>query len=165
MQEQIQTYILSIAPTAGKIALIFIAYYIAKKLWSRLVLEYTKRWDSNNNAIATIAIKGGDMTLLILAVVTALGTMGINMSALIAGLGLGGFALGYALKDSVSNLLSGILIMVYKPFNNGDTIEVAKFKGKVIEIDLRYTKLEDDETIFLVPNKKMFSDPIAISKS
>jgi small-conductance mechanosensitive channel len=165
MQEHIQAYILSIAPTAGKIALISIAYYIAKKLWSRLVLEYTKRWDSNNNAIATIAIRGGDMTLLIFAIVTALGTMGINMSALIAGLGLGGFALGYALKDSVSNLLSGILIMVYKPFKSGDIIEVAKFKGKVIEIDLRYTKLEDEDTIFLVPNKKMFSDPIAISKT
>jgi small-conductance mechanosensitive channel len=165
MPEQLQTYILSFAPMAGKIALIFIAYYIAKKLWSRLVIEYTKRWSSNENAIASIAIKAGDMTLLIFAIITALGTMGINMSALIAGLGLGGFALGYALKDSVSNLLSGILIMVYKPFKNGDIIEVAKFKGKVIEIDLRYTKLEDDETIFLVPNKKMFSDPVAISKS
>lgn len=164
MQEVISQYILQITPLAIKLLVILIIYIIVKKLWKKAVTQYTSKWETGGNVITNIAIKAGEMAILVVAIITAIGTFGINLSALIAGLGLGGFALGYALKDSVSNLLSGILIIVYKPFNIGDIIDVAKFKGKVIEIDLRYTKLENEEKIFLVPNKKMFSDPISILK-
>ena len=57
--------------------------------------------------------------------VTALGTMGIDIAALVAGLGLTGFALGFALKDIVSNVLAGVLINVYKPFKQGDLVKVS----------------------------------------
>lgn len=164
MQDVISQYLLQITPIAVKLLVILVIYIVVKKLWKRAVTKYTSKWGSAENVITNIAIRGGEMAILVFAMITAIGTFGINLSALIAGLGLGGFALGYALKDSVSNLLSGILIMVYKPFNIGDIIDVAKFEGKVIEIDLRYTKLENEEKIFLVPNKKMFSDPISILK-
>lgn len=164
MQEVISQYILQITPVAIKLLVILVIYIIVKKLWKKAVTQYTSKWETEGNVITNISIKAGEMAILVVAMITAIGTFGINLSALIAALGLGGFALGYALKDSVSNLLSGILIIVYKPFNIGDIIDVAKFEGKVIEIDLRYTKLENEEKTFLVPNKKMFSDPISILK-
>src|SRR3546814_5515248 len=66
---------------------------------------------------------------------------------LIAGLGLTGFALGLAVKDAVANLISGVLILLYRPFGYGSTIIVsgiAGAEGRVVSIDLRYTTLETE---------------------
>ena len=55
--------------------------------------------------------------------VTALGTLGVDVSALVAGLGLTGFALGFAVKDTISNILAGVLLLVYRPFSKKDYVE------------------------------------------
>ncbi len=104
------------------------------------------------------------ITIVIFGVVTALGTLGINVSALVAGLGLTGFSLGFAFKDTISNLLAGVLILIYRPFNLHDNIKVSGYEGKVTAIDLRYTKLENEECSILIPNSKLFTDPITILK-
>ena len=57
------------------------------------------------------------VTLLVAGIVTALGTVGVDVSALVAGLGLTGFALGFAIKDTISNILAGVLLLVYRPFS------------------------------------------------
>ena len=53
------------------------------------------------------------LSLIVFGLVTALGTAGVNVSALVAGLGLTGFALGFAFRDVLSNLLAGVLILLY----------------------------------------------------
>jgi len=88
--------------------------------------------------------------------------MGINVSALVAGLGLTGFALGFALRDILSNLLAGALIIVYRPFHRGDKIAVAGCEGKVQEIDLRYTIVQGENKIYLIPNSTLFTNTISI---
>jgi len=84
-------------------------------------------------------------------------TLGVNVSALVAGLGLTGFALGYALKDSISNLLAGILILIYRPFGINNKVKVDKNEGTVTHIDLRYTTLENETGKILIPNSKLFT--------
>jgi small conductance mechanosensitive channel len=86
----------------------------------------------------------------------------VNVSALIAGLGLTGFALGFALKDAVSNLLAGLLILIYKPFRMGDHISVTGLEGEVVNIDLRYTTLQAGQKTFLIPNSNLFTNPIIL---
>ena len=95
---------------------------------------------------------------------TALGTVGINVSALVAGLGLTGFAVGFAFKDTLSNILSGVLILLYRPFIIGDKIKIADFEGEVISIDLRYTTLNAETGRVLIPNSKCFTDPVTVLK-
>jgi small-conductance mechanosensitive channel len=80
----------------------------------------------------------------------------------VAGLGLTGFALGFALKDTISNLLSGILILLYQPFKIGNTIKVSGYEGDVVSIDLRYTELNSEGNKILIPNSKLFTDPIIV---
>ena len=99
---------------------------------------------------------------IVLGVISSLTVIGINVSAIIAGLGLSGFAIGYALKDSISNLLSGILILLYKPFEVNNNIVIGNHEGKIKHIDLRYTTLINDRDEILIPNSKMFTDPITI---
>ena len=99
---------------------------------------------------------------IVLGVISSLTVIGINVSAIIAGLGLSGFAIGYALKDSISNLLSGILILLYKPFEVNNNIVIGNHEGKIKHIDFRYTTLINDRDEILIPNSKMFTDPITI---
>jgi small-conductance mechanosensitive channel len=85
------------------------------------------------------------------------------VSALVAGLGLTGFALGFALRDVISNTLAGVLVLLYKPFRRGDRISVAGSEGVVSQIDLRYTTLVvDEETRVLVPNSTLFTNSIRV---
>jgi len=96
--------------------------------------------------------------LIIFDLVTALGTIGINVSALVAGLGLTGFAL----KDVVSNLIAGSMILLHRPFKVHDIIGVAGHEGKVINIDLRYKTIEADGKKVLIPNSTLFTKEISI---
>jgi small-conductance mechanosensitive channel len=100
--------------------------------------------------------------LLTFGAITACGTLGIDVTALVAGLGLTGFALGFALKDIISNALSGMLILIYKPFRRGDRIAVTGFEGTVQEINLRYTILDDNQKKIFIPNANLFTNPVTV---
>src|SRR3954466_3437147 len=112
--------------------------------------------------LINIAATTAYWTLLGFGLVSGLGTMGVDVGALIAGLGLTGFALGFALRDAVSNLLAGLLILAYRPFHRGDEIAVDKYQGRVVAIDLRYTTLAADGKHYLVPNQTLFTNAITL---
>jgi small-conductance mechanosensitive channel len=95
-------------------------------------------------------------------IVTGLGTMGVNVAALVASLGLTGFALGFALRDAISNVLAGLMILIYHPFRHGDRIKVVGFEGTVIAIDLRYTTLGGTGERHLIPNQTMHTNPVTV---
>jgi small conductance mechanosensitive channel len=104
------------------------------------------------------------ITLIFVGAVTALGTLGVNVTALVAGLGLTGFALGFAMKDLLSNALSGFLILFYKPFHFGDEIEVTSLKGHVREVNFRYTVLDAEGKWIYIPNGNLFTNPVQVTK-
>lgn len=99
--------------------------------------------------------------IVVLGSVTALGTIGVDVTGLVASLGLGSFALAFALQDSLSNILSGVMILMYRPFAVGDVIKVLSFSGLVINIDLRYTYIQTEDEIAMIPNKTLFSSPVS----
>jgi small conductance mechanosensitive channel len=85
--------------------------------------------------------------------VVALGTLGIDPAALVAGLGITTLALGFALKDILSNLVSGFLLLTTRPFRLGDQINVKGFEGTVEQIELRATFLRtSDNRLVVIPN-------------
>jgi small conductance mechanosensitive channel len=124
------------------------------------IVEQTRAHGPLGQLLASVARVG----LLILGLVTALGTLGVNILGIVASLGLTGFALGFALKDSIANLLAGVLILLYRPFEVGDRIDVGGLAGRVTQVDLRYTELDSENERVLVPNAKMLTDPIRVSK-
>jgi small-conductance mechanosensitive channel len=104
-------------------------------------------------------------SVLMLGFVTALGTLGIDVSAIVAGLGLTGLALGIALKDIVSNAVSGIMLLIFRPFRHRDLIKMGDFEGEVIDIDMRYTHLRTEEKIIFVPNSLLFANAVTVTKA
>ena len=97
--------------------------------------------------------------------IVALGTLGIDVSALVAGLGLTGLAIGLALKEIISNMLAGIMVIVYKPFKHNDRIAVTTFEGRVVEINLRFTTLEAGDKRIYVPNAMVISNAVVVDKA
>lgn len=151
------------APKILGVVLIFIAFFVLAIIIKKIIANAAERLKFEKNLTSLLA-RTSSITLIIFGFVTALGTLGVNVSALVAGLGLTGFALGFALKDTISNLLSGVLILLYRPFMTGDHIKISGYEGTVISIDLRYTKLDSNGDKVLIPNSKLFTDPITILK-
>ena len=148
-------------PKIMGVVAIIILFYVLSRITKAAIMKASARFKIDNH-LASLFARTSGVTLIIFGFVTALGTLGINISALVAGLGLTGFALGFALKDTISNLLSGVLILLYRPFCIGNTIKIAGFEGEVISIDLRYTELNSEGNKILIPNSKLFTDPISV---
>ena len=125
------------------------------------LVERTRAHGPLGELLASVA----RISLVVLGVITALGTLGVNIMGIGAGLGLTGFALGFALKDSIANLLAGVLILLYRPFEVGDRIDVGGLAGRVMHVNLRYTELEAESERVLVPNGKLLTDPIRVAKA
>ena len=148
---------------------IFLAISILIVFWIMSIVFKTmagkvlnkKSPNSNISVILSSIVKN---VILIIGFITSLGTLGINVSAIVAGLGLTGFAFGFALKDILSNVISGVLILIYQPFKVSDQITIDKYSGKVIDINLRYTTVVSEEREILIPNSFLFSKPISVNK-
>lgn len=150
-------------PKMVAVLFIIILFFFLAKFVRRVIIKVSEKLNLDPHLTIFFA-KASRVIFILFGLVTALGTIGINVSALVAGLGLTGFALGFAFKDIISNILSGVLILLYRPFIVGDIIKVAGFEGKVISVDLRYTKLNSEEGIALIPNSKCFTDPVIVVK-
>ena len=148
-------------PKLAAVLFIIILFFLLAKFVKRIILKLAEKLEFDPHLTKFFA-QASRVVFTLFGVITALGTVGINVSALVAGLGLTGFALGFAFKDTISNILSGVLILLYRPFNINDKIKVAGYEGKVISVDLRYTKLESEESIVLIPNSKCFTDPVVV---
>lgn len=83
----------------------------------------------------------------------------VDVTALVAGLGIGGIAVAFALKDSLENLLASILIMIDKPFLIGDWIKVNGVEGNVEKLGFRNTMIRSfDKTLISLPNKNLLNN-------
>src|SRR5690606_13871416 len=84
------------------------------------------------------------------------------IGAMIAGLGLTGFALAFALQDIIASTLAGILLLMYRPFSVQDRIKVGSNEGIVSNINLRYTRLQNEGNAILIPNSTLFKEAIIV---
>ena len=96
------------------------------------------------------------------AIVFALDLLGLNIMPLVAGAGVAGLAIGFAAKDTLSNLIAGVLLIIDRPFEVGDRIEVwsaptnSATWGDVIDIGLRATKIRTtDNIVIVIPNNEV----------
>ena len=100
--------------------------------------------------------------ILLLGLIVALSFLGIELGPVLAGLGIAGFVLGFALQDSLANFAAGAMILLYVPFDVGDAVEVAGgVTGVVDSMSLVSTTiLTFDNQRLIVPNSKIWGDVI-----
>ena len=99
--------------------------------------------------------------ILALGFFVAVDALGFDPTTVAAGIGLTGIVLGFALRDVLSNFVSGLLLLILRPFEIGDQIVVGELEGSVEKIELRATRLRAyDGRVMLVPNAEVFTSRI-----
>ena len=99
--------------------------------------------------------------VMLIGLLIALSQLGIEVGPLLAGFGMVGLVIGFALQDTLSNFASGMMILIYRPFDEGDLIEIAGLTGTVSKLSLvSTTVLTLDNQCLVVPNSKIWGDVI-----
>lgn len=97
----------------------------------------------------------------VLGLVIALGIFGIDLGALLGALGLTSVAIGFSLKDVLSNYISGVILLVARPFRINDQVIIDDYEGTITQIQLRATTLKTyDGRLVYIPNQEIFQDSI-----
>ena len=101
------------------------------------------------------------LALILIGVLVALSAVNVNVTTLIASLGVAGFALGFALKDILENFIAGILLLFARPFEVGDQVTLGSFEGTVHDIQIRTTTLHTygGEQVS-IPNSSVYTNPV-----
>ncbi len=127
------------------------------RLFSSLLQVY---WGKQSNGQANKMMPIIKRTILVIVwligIVMALSNVGVNISALLGTLGIGGIAFALAAQDTVKNVFGTFTILTDKPFSIGDTIRVDSYEGTVVDVGVRSTKIMNyDKRIITFPNYKI----------
>ena len=148
-----------------KILLFIFIIYIFRKL-SQLIQRVMKRafrrsTEKSSELLRNMSISITKNIVFLLGILLALSQIGISLGPVLAGLGVAGFVIGFALQDSLANFAAGMMILVYRPFDVGDQVDTCGVFGKVHHMSLVNTTIMtfDNQTI-IVPNTKIWGDVI-----
>ena len=142
--------------------LVLFAFWFAARIGRGLTRRALDRSSLNVSSLAReFFIKMTGRLILLFGFIIAIAQLGIEVGPLLAGLGIAGFIIGFALQDTLSNFASGMLILIYRPFDVGDVIEAGGVTGKVDTMNLVSTMvLTFDNQMLVVPNKQIWSGVI-----
>ena len=158
--DAIGKWLLSMAPKVVGALLVFIIGWWLAGIIAHIVVRGMERAkvDQGVREFLHSCVK---VIIKSIVVITALSTLGMNVTTLVAALGTAGVAIGLALKDSLSNFASGVLILFNHTFKVGDFIEINGQKGTVRRIELMFTTLATaDNKRLVIPNSKLTTDMI-----
>ena len=130
---------------------------------SRAVQSLTKKALSSarfhvSELLREMIVASAKNLVMVFGILIALSQVGISLGPLLAGLGIAGFIIGFALQDTLSNFASGMLILVYRPFDVGDFVTAGGVTGKVSHMSLVNTTFKTiDNQVLVVPNNLIWS--------
>ncbi|MBY5920619.1 mechanosensitive ion channel family protein [Ferrimonas balearica] len=145
---------------------LFFALMGAAVLLGRLVRRGISRAVTHKKARFSALVQdffitiGGNLVVVI-GLLFALAQVGWDLTPVLTGLGVAGIVIGFALQDTLSNFASGMMILIYRPFDVGDYIEAGGVAGKVGKMSLVNTTIRTfDNQVFMVPNAKIWGETI-----
>lgn len=153
---------IAIAIKIISVIIILLIFRLIASLVKRLVKRTIGREESDySNLMGNFFVSISGKMVMILGILVVISQLGIKVTPLLAGLGIVGFIAGFALQDVLSNFASGVMILIYQPFDIGDTIEVPDVSGYVQNMNLVSTIiLTYDNQKLVVPNNKIWGNII-----
>ena len=141
--------------------IVFAGFLIVWFILGRILRASLIRARVNETAASFIELLAR-IAFLGIGAIYALSATGIDIGALVATLGIASLTIGFAAQDSLSNLISGLLIFLYQPFGIGDLIEVDDMYGRVDKITLKSTQIVTvDGKMLSVPNTQIINKTVA----
>lgn len=157
-KDKLIEYVISHAGSLISAAVVVVVGFLAARWLGRLLDRWLTR-RAMEEPMRMLLVRIARLLVLALALVVALGTAGMDVTALIAGLGVAGVGVGLALQGVLGNLVAGLTIIFTKPFRVGEYIEIAGVQGQVKSIALfSTTLLHTDQSRVVVPNRKIVGE-------
>lgn len=145
-------------------AVVFIIFLLIASLVRRVIAAATGKAGFDVMLSSLLSRSGYFVTVVIgFFVASVVIFPGLSPGDLIAGLGIGSVALGFAFKDVLQNLFAGFLILLYRPFHIGDQIKIKDYEGTVEDINVRATRLKtyDGERV-VIPNNDLYLNAVLV---
>ena len=157
--EKLLEGLLALVPNIlSALAILLLSIY-AGNLIAKLLRRALEKRDSAPGT-AQLLSQIARWTIVTFGIITALQRF-FDVTAFLAGLGILGFTVGFALQDIMQNFAAGIILLVQQPFKIGDVISVADYDGTILAIDLRTTEMRTlDGRIVILPNADILSHAI-----
>ena len=141
--------------------LTLLAFYILARFLGSLTLKTVSRSKRFSDLLKNFFVSLVRKTVMLIGIIVALSMLEVQVTPFIATLGVAGFILGFALQGTLSNFASGLMILIYRPYDIGHIIEAAGMKGKVDSMNLVSTTMKTfDNQIVIVPNGEIWGGVI-----
>ncbi|MEP7325274.1 MAG: mechanosensitive ion channel family protein [Gemmatimonadota bacterium] len=159
--EQLKAVALAAVPKIVAAVAVFFLFWLVLRI-TQPALRSALRRAHFVDALIKLMVDGvyrGSM--MFFGLVMAVSQLGVNVSAVLAGIGVVGIAVGFAAQETVANMIAGFLIFWDRPFTIGDFITTQSLYGEVREITLRTTRIRtNDNTYVVIPNKQIIGDTL-----
>jgi small conductance mechanosensitive channel len=157
-KDKLIEYVINHAGALVSAAVIVVVGFIAARWIGNLVERWLgrKAMEPPVRMLLTRVVK---LLVVVLSLVIALGTAGMDVTALIAGIGVAGVGVGLAVQGVLGNLVAGLTIIFTKPFRVGEYVEIAGVSGQVKHVELFSTMLvHSDMSRVMIPNRKIVGE-------
>lgn len=132
----------------------------------RVVRRAAEKSNRFSELLEQFMIKISFRAMMLVGLLVALGTVGINVAALLTVIGGASFIIAFALQDTLSNFAAGVMLLIYRPFDVGDAVDVGGVTGKIDQVSLVSTTIKTfDNKVVLVPNKNVWGQIITNSSA
>ena len=144
------------------VVLVLIAFiYLSKLVKKAMVRAMQSSKVKLSNLLKDMIIATARNLVLFIGLLFALSQLGISVGPVLAGLGIAGFIVGFALQDTLSNFASGLMILIYRPFDVGDFVDAGGITGKVDSMSLVNSTFKTlDNQVIVVPNNLIWQQVI-----
>ncbi|NNJ93782.1 MAG: mechanosensitive ion channel [Halobacteria archaeon] len=145
---------------------VFVLILVVFALLANLVKRIVSRTLASSRVHASkllqeLLVSFAGKAIFLIGILIALAQLGIKIGPVLAGLGIVGFIVGFALQETLSNFAAGVMILIYRPFDVGDAVEAGGISGKVKQMNLVSTTITTfDNQRVIVPNRKIWGDVI-----
>ncbi|MCP4846781.1 MAG: mechanosensitive ion channel [Verrucomicrobiaceae bacterium] len=146
---------------ALKCLLILFVFWIIARFVRRVVSRAAQLSDRFSELLEQFVVKISFRAVMCVGLLVALGTVGVNVGGLLAVIGGASFIIGFALQDTLGNFASGVMLLIYRPFDVGNVVEVGGVSGKIDSVSLVSTTIRTfDNKVVLVPNRNVWGQVI-----
>ena len=164
--DSVREWIIEHGPQWAFKLLVFVLILVVFAMLARIVKRIAGRALASSRVRASkllqdLLVSFAGKAIFLVGILIALAQLGFKIGPVLAGLGIVGFIVGFALQETLSNFAAGVMILIYRPFDVGDAVETGGISGKVKQMNLVSTTITTfDNQRVIVPNRKIWGDVI-----
>ncbi len=161
LYEGLASLVVGLVPRLFGALLVFMLFYLGYRMLRSVLRRLLKRSKYVDAGLEGLLLQTFRLVAITFIGIMVLAQLGLNIAALVAGLGVAGIAVGFAARDTLENFISGVTILLDRPFRIGDNIVIGSTFGTVEEITLRSTRVRTlNNEIMVMPNTQMINQQV-----